>query len=128
RDRLADRAAHAAADEREVDRRDDERVALDRRGPVERARLRLRALLRGGDPLGVGLGIREREHVLDLEVGAQLLEAALVQQLRKAVADLQAEVVVALRADAEVATQALVVDEAVAGRAAQPLRRDLAGG
>ena len=42
-DRLADGAAHAAADEPEVDRRDRDRQFLDRAGAVERARLASRS-------------------------------------------------------------------------------------
>ena len=51
----------------------------------------------------------------------QLLEAALVEQHVDPVAHAQPEVVVALGADVQVALQALVVDERLAGRAAAPL-------
>ena len=128
RDRLAHRAAHAAADEGEVDARHHDRQTVDRASAVQRARLRLALLLRGRDPLGVGLGVHEGERVHDLQIPAQLLEAALIEQLAEALADAQAEVVVAVRAHAEVAAQALVVHERRAGGAAKPLRGDRAAG
>ena len=121
RDRLAHRAAHRAADEREVDARHDDRQAVDRAGAVQRAGLGLALLLRLRDPLDVGLGVGEGERVEDLEVAAQLLEAALVEELPEALADAQPEVVVAVGAHAEVAAQALVVDERRARGAAKPL-------
>ena len=74
------------------------------------------------EPLRVRLRVGEGEHVERLEIAAQVDEAALVQQLLESLPDRQAEVVVALGADAEVAPQALVVDERVAGRTLRPLQ------
>ena len=128
RDRLSHRAAHRAADEREVDAGHDDRQAVDRARAVQRAGLGLALLLRLRDPLDVGLGVREGERVEDLEVAAQLLEAALVEELAEALADAQPEVVVAVGAHAEVAAQALVVDERRARGAAKPLDHVGAGG
>ena len=123
RDRLADAAAHAAADEGEVHRGEHDRAAADRRGPVERALAGPRLALRLREPLRVRLRVGEAERVERLDLRRELDEAALVEQLLEPLADRQAEVVVALRADAEVALEALVVDEGVAGRALRPLRR-----
>ena len=61
------------------------------------------------------------ERVDRLEVRAELLEAVSVQELAEPLAEAQAEVVVALRAHAEVALEPLVVDERRAGGAAEPL-------
>ena len=120
-DALPHGASHGAADEAEVHHGDHERLAADRRRavrePLAVAGLALRLL----DPLRVRLGVREAERVERLEVAAQILEAALVQQLLEARRHRDAEVVVALRADAEIALQALVVDERVTGGAPRPL-------
>src|SRR5262249_35067261 len=64
--------------------------------------------------------IGESQDIYRLDVSAQFRKAAVVQKLCQPLAHRQTKVVVALRADAEVALQALVVHERVAGGALDP--------
>ncbi len=127
RDRLADAATHAAADEREVHRGEHERAAPDRGGAVEAALAAAGLPLRLLEPRRVRLRVREPERVDRLDLLREVGEAPLVEQLLQALADRQAEVEVALGADAQVPLQPLVVDEGLARRALRPLHR-LGGG
>ena len=106
----------------------DQRQLLDRARSIERARLQPGLALGVTDPIGVGLGVEERERVERLEIAAQLLEAARIQQLGQPLGEAKAEVVVALRAHPKVALQALVVHERLAVGAPEPLCRHRSGG
>ena len=125
RDGLADAAPHAAADEREVHRGEDDRPPADRAGAVDRALPVPRLALRVGEPLGVRLRVGEAKHVERLDLAGELLPRAVVEELLQPLPNRQPEVEVALRADAERPSQPLVVDERVAGRALRPLDHGL---
>ena len=124
-----DGAAHAAADEAEVDAGDHERVPVDGARPVERARLRAGLLLGRRDPLGIGLAsprTRARRSARGRRDSSSKLPSS--KSCASALAQAQAEVVVALGADVQVALEPLVVDERLARRAAAPLGRHGAAG
>ena len=68
RDRLADAAAHAAADEREVHRGEHDRAAADGGGAVEAALAAAGLPLRLLEPRGVRLRVREPERIDRLDL------------------------------------------------------------
>ena len=118
RDRLADAAAHAAADEGEVHRGEDDRLPADRRACRRAPPSRL-PVLRCASAMRSGYGLESTKPSASSGSISPLssIEAARVEQLLEPLAHREPEVVVALRADPEVALEPLVVDERVAGGA-----------
>src|SRR5439155_14270487 len=98
-----------------------DRASADRRRAIERALGAPRLALCLLEASRIWLRVGEAERVDRGDVLRKVVEAPLVQKLCESFAHGEPEVVVAFRADAEVALQPLVVDEGVARRAPGPL-------
>src|SRR4029453_627913 len=117
---LANHRGHAAAEERELEDGQRDRIAADARGAGD-ARLTGAGLAAGGlEAVGVAARVLERQRILRSEGGLALVEGALVGQRRDALARRGAERVAARGTDPACPIDLGPVDDLFAGVALDP--------
>src|SRR5690606_6242371 len=117
---LADDRSHRAAHEAELERRGDDRNALQRPGHDDQRVALVRLLLRLAQAVAIALRILELQRILRLEIGSDLLARLGIEKPLEPLARADAQVMVALRTDEEVALELGPIELSGAARAFDP--------
>ena len=114
RDFFADDGAHRAADEIEFHRAAHDRAAVEQAFGGEQGVGHAQLAAGFLEAVGVGLGVLELQRIVGGELGV-VLDPVAVEQHLDALARVQAEMVLALGADAQVALEVFLPDDGAAG-------------
>src|SRR5690606_26404686 len=115
-----DDRAHRAADETELERRRDDRDALQRSGHHDQRVALVGVFLRLREALAVALRVLEFQRIERLDVRADLLGRIGVEEPAEPLAGADPKVMVALRANEEIALELGAVELSGTARALHP--------